>query len=138
MTKKAASATTTAIAAPVLPSIDELRRLDAPMRRAVELLDDNVRRAHDRICADSRLSPADAQIFVKASITVVLSVAASLLETAQERRRETMREEAFGEAARDALRWARARHGAGAENAGESDKSSGKSSRKGKSNPDGV
>lgn len=106
---KTASKATSGAAPPGLPSIQDVQRLEAPLRTALEMLDDNVRRAHDRISADARLSPEEMQVFAKASITVILTIAASLLETAQERTCEPLAEGVFGQGAAEAFRWAQER-----------------------------
>ena len=65
-------------------TIEECQKLDQPIRQDLELLDYEVRTIVDRIRSESRDAGGDDATFVKASTTVLLSIAAGILARAAE------------------------------------------------------
>lgn len=92
-----------------LPTIEHCQRLEASLRARLEQLDQDVRRAHDRILADGDRSSADSALFLRGSATVIASIAAGAMALAADRRREPFADSAFLAAARDAALWAKRR-----------------------------
>lgn len=101
----------------VMP-IEECQRLDAPLRRDLEVLEYEVRRLVARMRNEARDAGVDDILFVKASATVLLSIAAGLLTRVAEERRAAFDPNAFAASADKAARWAgerRLRYGLGGE-----------------------
>jgi hypothetical protein len=88
-----------------LPTIEECRRLEPSLRACLEQLDQEVRGAHDRILADVDRSLADSALFLRGSATVIVTIAAGLMELAAERTRERRDDASFtaGGSGRSAL-----------------------------------
>jgi hypothetical protein len=72
-------------------------------------LDDEVRGAVNRLLAGVEGQGGDTDAFLKASTTVLLSIAAGLMETAAERGCEPADVGSFRDAAEDAAQWAKGR-----------------------------
>ena len=89
------------------PSFDECRLLKDPVRSDLELLDYEIRRISAQILADVDRSNKDGVLFLRASATVILSVAASLMESASERTGRPFGAESFKSVAEDAVNWAK-------------------------------
>lgn len=90
-------------------SIAECRDLDAQLRRELETLDYELRGIVNRLLAEVDDAEGDAPTFLRASATVLLSVAAGLMETAAERAHEPADVAAFKDVAEDVAQWARSR-----------------------------
>jgi hypothetical protein len=87
-------------------SIEDCQRLDAPLRHDLEVLDYEIRRVVARVRNEARDAGADDMIFVKASTTVLLSIAAGLMARAADDRRAAFDAESFIAGADSAARWA--------------------------------
>jgi hypothetical protein len=92
-----------------LPTINECRRMDSTMRRNLERVDDDVRCVHGRIAAEVERLGNDSGLFLRASTTVILSIAASLTEVVSERTGEPVTSQSFADSALDAAEYARTR-----------------------------
>lgn len=92
-----------------IPSLEECQRLDESLREDLEVLDYEVRCVVNQILAGVDQSRRDGVLFLKASSTVLLSVAAGLMEAAAERTREPADVESFKAIAEDAAEWAKTR-----------------------------
>jgi hypothetical protein len=92
-----------------IPTFDECRRLDDPVRADLELLDYEIRRISAQILADVERSDKDGVLFLRTSATVILSIAAGLMETAAERTGQPFDVESFKAVAEDAAEWAKTR-----------------------------
>ncbi len=92
-----------------IPTIEECQRFDAPLREDLELLDYEIRRRVDRMLAGVDQSGKDSVLFRKASTTVLLSIAAGLMESAAERTREPFDVASFKAVAENAAQWAKNR-----------------------------
>jgi len=92
-----------------LPTVDECRRLDGALRHRLEGVEDAVRSACSRSAAEVDRPHLDKSLFLRASATVIVSIAASLMDVVSERTGEPFREGAFAEAARDAAEFIRNR-----------------------------
>lgn len=92
-----------------LMSIEDCQRLDSPLRRDLELLDYEIRRLVARTRAEVACSGADDSIFVQASTTVMLSIAADLFARAAEEGRLRFDSASFLATANSAAVWARNR-----------------------------
>jgi len=90
-------------------TIEECQRLETPLRQDLELLDYEIRSLVSRIRNEARDAGADDTIFVAASSTLLLSIAASLLARAAEDRRAAFDAGAFAASAGHAARWAEER-----------------------------
>ncbi len=90
-------------------SIEECQKLDAPLRQDLEVLDYEVRSLVARIRREARDAGADDATFVKASTTVLLSIAAGLLARAAEDQRAPFDANSFTAGADSAARWAEQR-----------------------------
>lgn len=77
------------------------------LREALEALDDEVRGVVNQLLSGVEGRGADGTSFLRAATTVLLSIAASLMETAAVRGCEPVEVEAFKGAAEDAARWAK-------------------------------
>ncbi len=73
------------------------------------MLDYEVRCVFNQILAGVDQSGRDGALFLKASTTVLLSVAAGLMEAAAERTHEPADVESFKATAEDAAQWAKSR-----------------------------
>ncbi|WP_281800956.1 hypothetical protein [Methylocystis echinoides] len=87
-------------------TIEECQKLDTPLRQDLELLDYEVRTIVDRIRSEARDGGADDATFVKASTTVLLSIAAGLLARAAEDEQAPFDATSFAAGAGHAARWA--------------------------------
>lgn len=87
-------------------SIEDCQRLETPLRQDLELLDYEIRTLVARIRREAGEGGADDATFVKASTTVLLSIAAGLLARAAEDRRAAFDASAFVASADSAARWA--------------------------------
>ncbi len=85
-----------------LPRLDECRKMAPALRRNLERLDDDIRTAHARHAADLYRAGADESAFLQASATVLLSIAAGLVEVVAARSGASASPAAFIEAARAA------------------------------------
>lgn len=90
-------------------SIEECLKLDTPIRQDLEVLDYEVRSLVARIRREARDAGADDATFVKASTTVLLSIAAGLLARAAEDRRASFDACSFAKSAGSAAKWAEER-----------------------------
>lgn len=88
-------------------SIADCRSCEPALREALETLDDEVRGVVNQLLAGVDGGGADGTAFLKAATTVLLSVAAGLLETAAERRGEHADIGSFKDAAEGAAQWAK-------------------------------
>lgn len=92
-----------------IPTVEECQRLDASLRQDLEVLDYEVRCIVNQILADVDQSGRDGVSFMRASTTVLLSIAAGLLEVTAERSHEVADIEGFKAIAEDAAQWAKNR-----------------------------
>jgi hypothetical protein len=90
-------------------SIEECQRLDAPLRQDLEVLDYEIRSLVARIRKEAGEAGGDDTVFVKASTTVLLSIAAGLLARAAEDKRAAFDAGAFVATAGSAAKWAEQR-----------------------------
>jgi hypothetical protein len=87
-------------------SIEDCQNLDTPLREDLEVLDYEVRSLVARIRREAGDAGADDATFVKASTTVLLSIAAGLLARAAEDQRRPFDANSFTATAGSAARWA--------------------------------
>jgi hypothetical protein len=92
-----------------IPSFDECRCLNDPVRADLELLDYEIRRVSAQLLAEVDRSEKDSVLFLRASATVILSIAAGLMESASERTGQPFDVESFKVVAEDAANWAKTR-----------------------------
>lgn len=90
-------------------SVTQCRDCAPALRRELEALDYELRGAVNRLLAEVDEAGEDAATFLRAATTVLLSVAAGLMETAAERAREPADIGAFKNVAEDVAQWARSR-----------------------------
>ncbi|BBU61601.1 hypothetical protein MSC49_15360 [Methylosinus sp. C49] len=90
-------------------SIADCRDLSPQLRRDLETLDYELRGVANRLLAEVDDAKGDAATFLRAATTVLLSVAAGLMETASDRAHEPTDVGAFKNAAEDAAQWAKSR-----------------------------
>jgi len=90
-------------------SIAECRDSAPLLRHELEALDYELRGVVNRVLAEVEDGKGDAATFLRAAATVLLSVAAGLMETAAERAREPADVGAFKDVAEDVAQWARSR-----------------------------
>jgi len=90
-------------------SIEECQRIDSPIREELELLDYEIRSSFTRILSEVDRSGADNILFLKASTTVLLSIAAGLLERAAEANDAQFDIGSFVSGAEMAAEWAKMR-----------------------------
>ena len=90
-------------------SIEDCQRLDEAARGDLELLDYEVRRSVTRILADVTPAGADDALFLRASSTVLLSIAAGLMERAAHETQKPFDAESFVVGAKSAAQWAETR-----------------------------
>ncbi|WP_144259746.1 hypothetical protein [Methylocystis sp. ATCC 49242] len=90
-------------------SIEECQRLEQPLRRDLEVLDYEVRSLIARMRAEAKDAGADEMLFVKASTTVLLSIAAGLVARAAEDKRAPFDATSFVASADSAAQWAQTR-----------------------------
>ncbi|WP_442754602.1 hypothetical protein ACNHKD_16660 [Methylocystis sp. JAN1] len=90
-------------------SIEECQKLETPLRQDLEVLDYEIRSLVARIRKEAGDAGADDATFVKASSTVLLSVAASLLARAAHDKQAAFDAGDFAASARNAARWAEER-----------------------------
>jgi hypothetical protein len=88
-------------------AIEECQRLDGDIRDNLELLDYEIRRAFTRILAEVDRSGVDNVVFPRASTTVLLSIAAGLLERAAEKTSKPANTASFVSGAAGAATWAK-------------------------------
>jgi hypothetical protein len=99
-------------------TIEECQKLETPLRDDLELLDYEIRSLVARIRKEAGEAGADDVTFIKASSTVLLSIAAGLLARAAEDGRADFDASSFAASAGSAARWAeerRLRYGLGGE-----------------------
>jgi len=96
-------------AGPKLPSVEDCRRLKPSMREHLEQVDEELRRILNRVDAQRPRSAEEQTQFMRASATVMATVAAGILEIVAERTREPYSIQTFGDAARDAAQWTQSR-----------------------------
>ena len=92
-----------------LLSIEECQTIASPLREELELLDYELRSALTRVLSDVEASGADSVLFLKASMTVLLSIAAGMLARAAEERDAPIDVGSFKVGAERAVEWARMR-----------------------------
>jgi hypothetical protein len=92
-----------------LPTVEECRRIEGQLREELQRVDEEVRRAHNRIAASVGRFSSDEILFLRASAMVVLTVAAGLVEIVSDRARVQAPEGAFAAAAADTAAWAKRR-----------------------------
>jgi hypothetical protein len=90
-------------------SIEECQKLVSPMRDDLELLDYEIRSAFTRIMSEVDRSGTDNVLFLKASTTVLLSIAAGLLERVAEQTNRPLDVDSFVGGAESAAQWAKMR-----------------------------
>jgi hypothetical protein len=88
-------------------SIADCRSCEPALRGRLEALDDEVRSAVNQLLAEIAREGEDASAFLKAATTVLLSIAAGLMETAAERGGAAIDVESFRDAAEGAAQWAK-------------------------------
>jgi hypothetical protein len=88
-------------------SIDECRSCEPALRQELETLDYQLRSAVNQILAGVEGDGRDGAAFLRGATTVLLSVAAGLIETASERLRAPTDIGAFKDVAEDAAQWAK-------------------------------
>lgn len=88
-------------------SIEECRRCEPALREALAALDDEARGLVNHLLAGVEAEGGDATVFLKAATTVLLSIAAGMMERAAERGCEPADIESFRDAAEDAAQWAK-------------------------------
>lgn len=87
-------------------SIEECQRLNTPLRRDLEILDDEIRSLLARIRREANDAGGDDAAFVKASTTILLSIAAGVLAHAAEDHRAAFDANSFAACAGAAAKWA--------------------------------
>ncbi len=92
-----------------LLTIEECQAIGSPLREELEVLDYEVRAALIRVLSDVEASGADGVLFLKASMTVLLSIAAGMLARASEERNVAVDIGSFTAGAQAAAEWARMR-----------------------------
>lgn len=90
-------------------SVTQCRDCAPALRRELETLDYELRGIVNRRLAEMDEGGQGAESFLRAATTVLLSVAAGLMETAAERAREPADIGAFKDVAEDVAQWARSR-----------------------------
>ncbi len=95
--------------APAMPTIEECQRLRDPLRGQLELLDYDVRNAIARGLNDIEANGKDDIVFMNASVTVLLSIAARIFQRAAECDDTQITEQSFVLGAQDAIGWAKTR-----------------------------
>lgn len=100
-------------------SVEECQRLDAALRDDLEALDFEIRSLVARVRLAARDDGADDIVVVKASTTVLLSIAAGLIACAAEDRKALFDVRAFAASADHVATWARERWLKGLAAAGE-------------------
>jgi hypothetical protein len=92
-----------------LLTIEECQSIGSPLREELELLDYEIRSAFARILSDVDRSGPDNILFLKASTTVLLSIAAGLMERAAEQNNAPFDVKSFVVGAEMAVEWAKMR-----------------------------
>lgn len=92
-----------------MPTIEECQRLRDPLRGQLELLDYDIRNAVARSLSDIEANGKDDILFMNASVTVLLSVAARIFQRATECDDARSTEQCFVLGAQDAIGWAKTR-----------------------------
>ena len=87
-------------------SIEECQRLETPLRRDLEVLDYEIRSLVARIRQEAKAAGADDTVFMTASTTVLLSIAAGLFARVAEDRRTAFDTRSFVAGADSAAKWA--------------------------------
>ncbi|WP_424361545.1 hypothetical protein [Methylocystis parvus] len=90
-------------------TIEECQSLDTPLRQDLEVLDYEIRSLVARIRKEAGDAGADDTIFIKASSTVLLSIAASLMARAAQDKSAAFDALDFAANASNAARWAQER-----------------------------
>jgi hypothetical protein len=88
-------------------SIEDCRRCEPTLRGRLEALDDEVRGSINLLLAEIDAEGDERGAFLKAATTVLLSIAAGLMESAAERSGVAADVESFRDAAEDAAQWAK-------------------------------
>jgi hypothetical protein len=88
-------------------SIEECQSLETPLRHELEVLDYEIRGLLARSRSEARSIGADDALFVRASTTMLLSIAAGLFARAAEDQRAHFDARSFAEGAGSAARWAK-------------------------------
>jgi hypothetical protein len=92
-----------------MPTIAECQRLRNPLRDQLELLDYDIRTAVTRGLSDVAPNGEDDVLFMNASVTVLLSIAARIYQRSLESEAGAT-EESFMMSAQDAIEWAKTRY----------------------------
>jgi hypothetical protein len=88
-------------------SIEDCRRCEPVLRGRLEALDDEVRGSINLLLAEIDAEGDERGAFLKAATTVLLSIAAGLMESAAEQGGAAADVESFRDAAEDAAQWAK-------------------------------
>ncbi|HEY8163044.1 MAG: hypothetical protein ACR650_03760 [Methylocystis sp.] len=92
-----------------MPTIEECQQLRDPLRGQLELLDYDVRNAIARGLSDIEANGKDDVLFMNASVTVLLSIAARIFHKATEPEDAQASVQSFVHGAQDAIDWAKTR-----------------------------
>lgn len=84
----------------ILPSLSECRRFEQDLRDQLDSLEQKIQMAHDRLVADAHLNGENERLVYSASATVILSIAASMMEFTSYRMGRPLDDSAFLAAAR--------------------------------------
>jgi hypothetical protein len=90
-------------------TIEECQRLRDPLRSQLELLDYDVRNAIARGLSDIEANGKDDILFMNASVTVLLSIAARFFQRTAACEDAEITEQSFIVGAQDAINWAKTR-----------------------------
>ncbi len=90
-------------------TIEECQRINSPLREELEVLDYEIRTIITRILGDIDRSGLDDVLFLKATASVLLSLAAGLLERAAAEEQTHFDLESFVQGAEMAAEWAKLR-----------------------------
>jgi hypothetical protein len=94
---------------PVMPTIEECQKLRDPLRGQLELLDHDVRNAVARGLSGIESNGTDDILFMNASVTVLLSIAARIFHHSADNDDARVAERSFVVGAQDAIDWAKTR-----------------------------
>jgi len=87
-------------------SLEQCQRLDGALREEMELLDYDLRSALTSVAAEASRSGVDHASFMTGASSVLLSIAATLLERAATQTQRPLDVESFVDGARSAAQWA--------------------------------
>lgn len=96
----------------ILPSLFECRQLAQDLKDQLDSLEQKIQMAHDRLVADAHLNGENERLVYSASATVILSIAASMMEFTSYRMGRPLDDSAFLTAARVAVQSSGERSGA--------------------------